>query len=522
MGIGKKKPTNQQEPTTKISKPIQEKIETEILSPYFQSKPKYDYSTNNIGEKYYPQTFGYPPIDAVIAWVNDSDPVHSFEKINAFKKYDNCEEECSYPKPKKNWCCPKRLSDKRIGNNAEIIYLLRSIEKYAPWFRKIYILTNNQIPNWLNLKNKRVEIVSPSDFFLNKESLPTYSSPSFELQLHRIPGISEYFIYFCDDFLIGRTVWPNNWIELDGTFKIESANSKIRDNDWRLSKERGVKIIQGPYDSYTESCMYSDMMLDKAFGINTRKGNGHMPNLMSKHLLNLIWETWPGEIYNSAHMPFRFGNQFQVEVLTNYFKFDSWKPYTFSNYFEKFLDTNYNKVVDYKEFKNILKEISNSKKNLDSKYFKGTIIAKLKEILYPNIDVSQIKGKFKNIFPIDSKYLEQIEIINLYYKKKSNGKIKNFKTKEIYNTHFFSEIKSKETIQNTMESINFEDYDFICYNDHSNFKTYKEFFEYTTYFKQVMNAYFPKKSQFELPEGSYNQILRTDNKQLINNKIVTK
>ena len=38
-------------------------------------------------------------------------------------------------------------------------YSLRSIEKYAPWVRKVFIVTNGQIPNWLNLDNPRLHIV---------------------------------------------------------------------------------------------------------------------------------------------------------------------------------------------------------------------------------------------------------------------------------------------------------------------------------------------------------------------------
>ena len=34
-------------------------------------------------------------------------------------------------------------------------YSLRSIVKYAPWIRKVHIVTNGQIPKWLNISNPR-------------------------------------------------------------------------------------------------------------------------------------------------------------------------------------------------------------------------------------------------------------------------------------------------------------------------------------------------------------------------------
>ena len=48
-----------------------------------------------------------------------------------------------------------------------------------------------QIPNWLDLTNPRVSIVSHADIFPNKSHLPVFSSPAIETHLHRIPGLSE-------------------------------------------------------------------------------------------------------------------------------------------------------------------------------------------------------------------------------------------------------------------------------------------------------------------------------------------
>jgi hypothetical protein len=36
----------------------------------------------------------------------------------------------------------------RFRDNQELKYSLRSIEKYAGWVRKIFIVTNGQLPNW--------------------------------------------------------------------------------------------------------------------------------------------------------------------------------------------------------------------------------------------------------------------------------------------------------------------------------------------------------------------------------------
>ncbi|XP_019747944.1 N-acetylglucosamine-1-phosphotransferase subunits alpha/beta-like, partial [Hippocampus comes] len=60
---------------------------------------------------------------------------------------------------------PKRetrysLTANRFEENGALLYSLRSMEKHAPWVRHVYIVTNGQIPSWLNLQNPRVSIVT--------------------------------------------------------------------------------------------------------------------------------------------------------------------------------------------------------------------------------------------------------------------------------------------------------------------------------------------------------------------------
>ena len=85
------------------------------------------------------------------------------------------------------------FSKNRFSDREELRYSLRSIEKYAPWVRHVYLVTNGQIPHWLNLDHPRLTVVTHEDIFDNQSNLPTFSSPAIESQLFRIPGI--YFRY---------------------------------------------------------------------------------------------------------------------------------------------------------------------------------------------------------------------------------------------------------------------------------------------------------------------------------------
>uniref|UniRef100_A0A667YT13 N-acetylglucosamine-1-phosphotransferase subunits alpha/beta n=1 Tax=Myripristis murdjan TaxID=586833 RepID=A0A667YT13_9TELE len=103
------------------------------------------------------------------------------------------------------------VSASRFEDNEELRYSLRSVERHAPWVRHIFIVTNGQIPSWLNLDNSRVTVVTHQDIFLNHSHLPTFSSPAIETHIHRIPGLSQKFIYLNDDVMFGKDVWPDDF-----------------------------------------------------------------------------------------------------------------------------------------------------------------------------------------------------------------------------------------------------------------------------------------------------------------------
>ncbi|GFO26810.1 N-acetylglucosamine-1-phosphotransferase subunits alpha/beta-like, partial [Plakobranchus ocellatus] len=99
----------------------------------------------------------------------------------------------------------------RFEDNEELRYSLRSIQKFAPWVRHVFIVTNGQIPYWLNLDCPRLTVITHDQIFQNASHLPTFSSPAIEAHIHRIPGLSDRFIYLNDDVMFGSPVWPNDF-----------------------------------------------------------------------------------------------------------------------------------------------------------------------------------------------------------------------------------------------------------------------------------------------------------------------
>lgn len=116
------------------------------------------------------------------------------------------------------------LAQNRFFDNNELKYSLRSIEKYAPWLRTIYLVTNGQVPNWLNRSHPKIKLIQHKDIFLNKtHHLPTFSSAAIECHLHRIPGLSKHFLYFNDDILLGKPIYRDDFYTKTNGYKIYLA-----------------------------------------------------------------------------------------------------------------------------------------------------------------------------------------------------------------------------------------------------------------------------------------------------------
>ena len=145
----------------------------------------------------------HDPIDAVITWVDGGDPKHA-AKLNDYLQSIGA-------KPK------GAASSARFHNAGEIDYCVTSILKYAPWIRTIYIVTDDQQPELMNqiqggCLESRVRIVDHSVIFAGYEHyLPTFNSNAILALLWRIPGLSEQFVFFNDDFFLVNPVRPEDF-----------------------------------------------------------------------------------------------------------------------------------------------------------------------------------------------------------------------------------------------------------------------------------------------------------------------
>ncbi|WP_412988387.1 Stealth CR1 domain-containing protein [Pediococcus siamensis] len=167
-------------------------------------------------------------IDFVVTWVDFQDPVWK-AKYNEYR--------------------PQRLNltnnEIRYRDYGTFKYWFRSVEKYAPWVNKIFLVTDKQVPEWLNTNNDKLVIVDHTDF-IDPEFLPTFNSSVIELNIANIKQLSEKFVLFNDDMFLNDVVkkedFFKNGMPVDfGTFQptmptTEFTHILINDllliNDW--------------------------------------------------------------------------------------------------------------------------------------------------------------------------------------------------------------------------------------------------------------------------------------------------
>lgn len=125
-------------------------------------------------------------IDVVVLWVDGSDPAWLAQKSE-------------YAPP----AAKDSNSKNRYRDWGLLPYWFRSIEQFAPWVRKVHFVTWGHVPAFLNLDATKLHVVR-HDEFIPAEYLPTFSSHTIEMNIHRIPGLAERFIYFNDDMCLLR------------------------------------------------------------------------------------------------------------------------------------------------------------------------------------------------------------------------------------------------------------------------------------------------------------------------------
>ena len=212
-------------------------------------------------------------------------------------------------------------------------YIFRGIEKYAPWVNKVHFVTCGHLPNWLNTKNPKLNIIKHSDY-IPKEYLPTFSANPIETNLHRIEGLEEKFVFFNDDTFITKKVKPTdffkNGLPCDSAIEnpiVPSGNDIIDyillNNMEILNKHFDKKTVMRKNFSKWFNLKYGPYLAKTCSLLQWKKFTGlrysHLPSSILKSTMEKLWDCEYEALNNTGKHKFR--NKFDV----NQYLFTNWQ-----------------------------------------------------------------------------------------------------------------------------------------------------------------------------------------------------
>lgn len=249
----------------------------------------------------------HEPIDFVIPWVDGGDPAWQQEKNRAL----HAEADAGLD-----------AGDYRYRDWELLRYWFRAVEAYAPWVNRVHFVTCGQHPDWLDPTCPKLHFVDHQDF-IPAEYLPTFSSHPIELNLHRIEGLSEHFVYFNDDFFLTAPVQPEDFFrrglpcdcieELPYCFTRYEPYVNIRINDVffcaaHFDRLERMRVLWRKWfsPSISAKSLLRNLMLCSL------RGHGfyglaihHLPQAYRKQILQEVWELEPQLLHETCTHRFR-------------------------------------------------------------------------------------------------------------------------------------------------------------------------------------------------------------------------
>lgn len=159
------------------------------------------------------------PIDAVYTWVDGTDPAWLARKREAVEAQSG------------DRLTEAAADDLRFASHDELRHSLRSLEQYAPWIRHVHIVTDRQVPDWLDRDHPWISVVDHREIAPTEAVLPTFNSQAIEANLHRIHGLSEHFLYFNDDMFLSSPVAPEAFFSAAGIANVAHSRAHVGHGD---------------------------------------------------------------------------------------------------------------------------------------------------------------------------------------------------------------------------------------------------------------------------------------------------
>lgn len=234
------------------------------------------------------------PIDVVYTWVDDADEEWQEQKAR-------------YRQRSAGRLAARVLKDERFRNRDELKYSLRSLDLFAPWVRRVHIVTASQCPPWLDVDHPRLNLVDHHDIYADDSWLPTFNSSGIETQLHHIPGLARYFLYFNDDFFLGQLCDPGDFFYSNGLLKFFPTDQRAYERD-----------IDRKSEEYVQADKNAIELLREALPSVGRTIMSHVPYPSDCALLDEMEHKWPDQFSACASARFRSSEDIRPIAFMQY------------------------------------------------------------------------------------------------------------------------------------------------------------------------------------------------------------
>ena len=226
-------------------------------------------------------------IDVVFTWVDNTDKAWQ-------KKYEQ------YKSNSRNAGLGQYATDSaRFDNHNELFYSVKAVKRYLPWVRNIYIITDNQVPTWLN-KVKGVTVIDHTEI-IDLQYLPTFNSHVIEAFLYRIPNLSEDFIYFNDDVFVARELPKEHFFSANNISSLFVSTKNLYD-----MQKKGVETPT------LKASLHSIKLLQRHYSYNIKNPLVHTYFPLKKSGYEKAWKLFKKDIESFLPNKFRGVNDINM------------------------------------------------------------------------------------------------------------------------------------------------------------------------------------------------------------------
>ena len=148
-------------------------------------------------------------------------------------------------------------------------YWFRAVETFTPWVNKVHFVTWGHLPAFLNTEHPKLHVVRHEDYIPEKY-LPTFSANTIEMNLHRIEGLSDRFVYFNDDTFLLRPMAETDFFRegLPCTYGGEAPVGFIGgDGIWRHLIVNDMRIVNNHFSKPEQVRLFKKKYRAPVYGV---------------------------------------------------------------------------------------------------------------------------------------------------------------------------------------------------------------------------------------------------------------